>query len=73
MRTDSVRNGCQGGAMTTTEAIRPFHIEVPQSYLDDLTERLDRTRFPAPVPADASREQRAETLAKEMKRKWLIK
>jgi len=38
--------------MTTTEAIRPFHIEVPQSYLDDLTERLDRTRFPAPLPGD---------------------
>jgi len=38
--------------MTTTEAIRPFHIEVPQSYLDDLTERLDRTRFPVPLPSD---------------------
>ncbi|MFE3635388.1 epoxide hydrolase family protein [Streptomyces sp. NPDC059168] len=30
--------------------IRPFHLSVPQSDLDDLHERLDRTRWPAELP-----------------------
>src|SRR5215218_7804153 len=32
--------------------IRPFRVEIPQADLDDLTARLDRTRFPAPAPGD---------------------
>lgn len=28
----------------------PFRIDVPQTELDDLHERLDRTRWPAPIP-----------------------
>ena len=28
-------------------AVNPFHIDVPQTVLDDLTERLARTRWPA--------------------------
>jgi pimeloyl-ACP methyl ester carboxylesterase len=32
--------------------IRPFRIDVPQADLDDLAERLARTRFPAPLPGD---------------------
>jgi len=38
--------------METTENIRPFRIDVPQAELDDLADRLRRTRFPAPLPGD---------------------
>jgi pimeloyl-ACP methyl ester carboxylesterase len=34
----------------TTSGIRPFRIEVPQADLDDLRDRLDRTRWPGEVP-----------------------
>src|ERR671917_2763435 len=34
----------------TTAEIRPFRIEVPQAELDDLRERLARTRFPDEIP-----------------------
>jgi len=37
--------------MTNTE-IRPFRVEVTQAELDDLTQRLDRTRLPRPAPGD---------------------
>jgi hypothetical protein len=37
--------------MTSTE-IRPFTIVTPQADLDDLRERLERTRFAAAVPGD---------------------
>ncbi len=33
------------------DRIRPFRIEVPQADVDDLVDRLRRTRFPAPLPA----------------------
>jgi epoxide hydrolase len=38
--------------MTTwaDESIRPFRIDIPQSDLDDLHERLDRTRWPDELP-----------------------
>ncbi|MFI9243424.1 epoxide hydrolase family protein [Streptomyces sp. NPDC053086] len=40
--------------MTSTpgdsDGIRPFHLSVPQSDLDDLHDRLDRTRWPAELP-----------------------
>lgn len=42
--------------MTTTEStgsdIRPFRIDIPQADLDDLRDRLARTRFAPPVPGD---------------------
>jgi pimeloyl-ACP methyl ester carboxylesterase len=34
----------------TTAGIRPFRIEVPQGELDDLRDRLDRTRWPSAIP-----------------------
>jgi microsomal epoxide hydrolase len=34
----------------TDDAIEPFSICVPDSALDDLRERLERTRFPSPAP-----------------------
>ena len=33
-------------------AIRPFRIEIPQADLDDLQDRLARTRLPQPAPGD---------------------
>ena len=33
-----------------TDEIRPFRIDIPQSALDDLSERLARTRWPAELP-----------------------
>lgn len=38
--------------MDTTESIRPFRIDIDRADLDDLAARLDRTRFPAPLPGD---------------------
>jgi len=36
----------------TDTAIRPFTIDVPQANVDDLLDRLARTRLPQPAPAD---------------------
>jgi len=38
---------------TSTTAIRPFTIDVPQEALDDLQQRLSRTRFPVAAPDDS--------------------
>ena len=35
---------------TTTTDIRPFRIDVPQADLDDLNDRLARTRWPDELP-----------------------
>jgi epoxide hydrolase len=35
-----------------TDEITPFTLAVPQSRLDDLRDRLDRTAWPAPLPGD---------------------
>ena len=32
-----------------TDAITPFHIDIPQADLDDLTQRLARTRWPQEI------------------------
>ena len=44
--------------MTNTEStgsdIRPFRIQIPQADLDDLAERLQRTRFVDPAPSSAA-------------------
>ncbi|WP_194408928.1 epoxide hydrolase family protein [Microbacterium cremeum] len=39
-------------ATTSTADIRPFRIDVPQTALDDLADRLARTRLPQAAPAD---------------------
>lgn len=36
----------------SSTAIRPFRIDIPQTDVDDLTDRLARTRFPQPAPGD---------------------
>lgn len=38
--------------MTIDTTIRPFRIDVAQADLDDLADRLARTRFPAALPGD---------------------
>jgi epoxide hydrolase len=38
------------GTPSTQEAIRPFRIDVPQTVLDDLSDRLARTRWPDELP-----------------------
>ena len=35
-----------------SEAITPFRIDIPQEQLDDLRDRLGRTRWPAALPGD---------------------
>ncbi|MHA6779991.1 epoxide hydrolase family protein [Pseudonocardia saturnea] len=35
-----------------TENLKPFRIEIPQADLDDLADRLARTRLPQPAPGD---------------------
>ncbi len=35
----------QENAVTNTQDVRPFQIDIPQAQLDDLRERLDRTRW----------------------------
>ncbi|WP_157001994.1 epoxide hydrolase family protein [Agromyces laixinhei] len=37
---------------TSSTEIRPFTVDVPQADVDDLMERLARTRLPQPAPAD---------------------
>src|SRR5262245_60542019 len=36
--------------MSTDDEIRPFRIDIPQADLDDLAERLRRTRYPDELP-----------------------
>ena len=38
--------------MDTTEPITAFRMAIPDAQLDDLHDRLRRTRFPAPLPGD---------------------
>lgn len=38
--------------MTTDERIQPFRIDIAQAEIDDLHDRLGRTRWPAPLPGD---------------------
>src|SRR5688500_8376557 len=37
---------------TGSAGIRPFRIDIPQADIDDLRERLARTRLPQPAPGD---------------------
>jgi len=35
-----------------SDGIRPFRIDIPETDLDDLRDRLRRTRWPEPEPVD---------------------
>ncbi|WP_265522804.1 epoxide hydrolase family protein [Oerskovia flava] len=39
-------------SLVPTTAVRPFRLEIPQAALDDLHDRLARTRFAPPLPGD---------------------
>ena len=39
----------------TGTAIRPFRVEIPQTALDDLADRLGRTIWPADLPGTGDR------------------
>ena len=47
----SIEDGERGGDRGQ-DGIRPFRVEVPQAELDDLRERLERTRWPAEGPGE---------------------
>ena len=38
--------------MDTDQSIRPFRVDIAQTDLDDLAERLAQTRFAPPLPGD---------------------
>jgi len=38
--------------MTISDAIDPYRIAIDDELLDDLHDRLRRSRFPEPLPAD---------------------
>src|SRR5437879_5828529 len=38
--------------MANDSPVRPFRIDVPQADIDDLKERLSRTRWPRELPGD---------------------
>src|SRR6185503_18059068 len=44
------QEGASAMTSTTDPAIRPFRIDIPQADLDDLRERLERTRWPDELP-----------------------
>src|SRR5262245_36313306 len=39
----------------STDSIRPFRIEIPQAQLDDLKDRLSRTRWPSELDPQGAR------------------
>ncbi|PRZ08669.1 epoxide hydrolase-like protein [Isoptericola sp. CG 20/1183] len=56
---------------TTTElTIRPFAVEVPQADLDDLHERLERTRFAPAAPGDSWEYGTPESYLRDMVERW---
>ena len=52
-----MRLGVEAGALmgAGTMAVNPFRIDVPQPVLDDLTERLARTRWPLSLRTNVDR------------------
>jgi pimeloyl-ACP methyl ester carboxylesterase len=51
--------------------VRPFRIEVPQSAIDDLRDRLRRTRWPEPETVDDWSQGTPLAYARELCRYWL--
>ena len=57
--------------MTTDEQIHPFKIDVPQADLDDLTERLARTRWAPELPGDPWARGVPTSYLRELATYWL--
>jgi epoxide hydrolase len=51
---NGANNRTGSGAAHASGGIEPFRIEVPQADLDDLADRLARTRWANELPLDAS-------------------
>ena len=47
---DSNRANAAQTPMLAVEEVRPFRIDIPQTAIDDLNDRLDRTRWPSELP-----------------------
>ncbi|MVA75854.1 alpha/beta fold hydrolase [Auraticoccus sp. F435] len=54
----------------TALVVEPFRVDVPQPALDDLAERLARTRFPAEVPGDDWSQGTPVPYLREMVHHW---
>lgn len=48
--TGSTDHAGNAGNAENADGIRPFRLDIPQSELDDLHDRLDRTRWPDELP-----------------------
>src|SRR5215203_4078059 len=55
---------------SANQQITPFKIDVPQADLDDLQERLERTRFAPAVPGDSWEYGTPESYLREMVGQW---
>ncbi|GLW12760.1 microsomal epoxide hydrolase [Microtetraspora sp. NBRC 13810] len=56
--------------MTNDIEIRPFHIDIPQADLDDLRDRLGRTRWPAEVAGQGWRRGVPVSYLRELAAYW---
>lgn len=54
----------------TNTDIRPFHIEIPQADLDDLRDRLARTRYAPAAPGDSWEYGTPESYLRDMVERW---
>ena len=54
----------------TNTDIRPFHIEIPQADLDDLRDRLARTRYAPAAPGDSWDYGTPESYLRVMVERW---
>ena len=55
---------------TTTPEIRPFRVEFPQADLDDLGQRLERTRYAPTAPGDSWDYGTPESYLRDMVERW---
>jgi pimeloyl-ACP methyl ester carboxylesterase len=56
--------------MTSTDAVRPFTVAVPQADLDDLARRLESTRFAPAAPGDSWDYGTPESYLRAMVERW---
>jgi len=59
--------GTTAGATTT---VRPFRVEIPQGDLDDLRDRLDRTRYAPEAPGDSWEYGTPVSYLRDMVERW---
>lgn len=57
--------------MTSALPGRPFKIDTPQLVLDDLFQRLERTRFPTEAPAAGWRYGTPQDYARRLRDRWM--